>query len=419
MASEAMARIDLTNLDHFAHGFPHELFEVHRRDAPVFWHEPTEHTPGGEGFWSVASYGAVLEVLNDPETYSSERGGHREFGGTLLIDLPVAGTMLNMMDDPRHNRIRRLVTKGLTPHTVRELEDDLRQRTRGLLDAVTGRGNEPVDFLVEVAAELPMQATCFLLGVPEEDRHRLFECVDAIFDFRDERNYFDFTDEQARHLEWMLTYGLELIASKRTEPGDDMLSAVVHSTLDPATLDPVDPPSLTDGELYAFFSLLFSAGSETTRNAMAGGLIALMERPDDWAALRAAPSRLPIAIEEVLRWTAPSPMKRRTATRDASLGGCRIAPGDKVVFWEGSANRDETVFADPGRFDIDRDPNPHLSFGHGIHFCLGAHLARLELRVMFEEVLSQWSSVEPAGEPEWTRSNRHTGIRHLPVRVRR
>jgi cytochrome P450 len=410
MASEAMARIDLTNLDHFAHGFPHELFEVHRRDAPVFWHEPTEHTPGGEGFWSVASYGAVLEVLNDPETYSSERGGHREFGGTLLIDLPVAGTMLNMMDDPRHNRIRRLVTKGLTPHMVRQLEDDLRGRTRRLLGSV----GEEVDFLVDVAAELPMQATCFLLGVPEEDRHRLFECVDAIFDFRDERHYFDFTDEQVSQLKWMLTYGLELIGSKRADPADDMLSAVVH-----ATLDDVDPPSLTDGELYAFFSLLFSAGSETTRNAMAGGLIALAERPDDLAALRADPLRLPVAIEEILRWTAPSPMKRRTATRDVVLGGCSIAPGDKVVFWEGSANRDETVFAEPGRFDIGRDPNPHLSFGHGIHFCLGAHLARLELRIMFEELLAATTSIELAGEPEWTRSNRHTGIRHLRVLVSR
>jgi cytochrome P450 len=407
-----MDGLDLTDLANFAHGFPHELFEVHRREAPVFWHEPTEHTPGGEGFWSVATYAGVLEVLNDPATYSSERGGARTDGGTLLIDLPVAGTMLNMMDDPRHNRIRRLVTKGLTPHTVRELEADLRTRTRRLLDAVTDRGDEPVDFLVEVAAELPMQATCFLLGVPEDDRHRLFECVDAIFDFRDERDYFDFTDEQVRQLEWMLTYGLELIASKRRTPGRDMLSTVVH-----ATLDDVDPPSLTDGELYAFFSLLFSAGSETTRNAMAGGLIALAERPAEVAALRADPSRLPVAIEEILRWTAPSPMKRRTATTDVVLAGCHVAAGDKVVIWEGSANRDDAVFADPHRFDIDRDPNPHLSFGHGIHFCIGAHLARLELRVMFEEVLDRWSSIELAGEPEWTRSNRHTGLRHLPVRV--
>jgi cytochrome P450 len=407
-----MDGIDLTDLDHFAHGFPHELFDLHRRESPVFWHEPTELTPGGEGFWSVATYAGVLEVLNEPATYSSERGGDRTDGGTLLIDLPVAGTMLNMMDDPRHNRIRRLVTKGLTPRTVRQLEADLRGRTRRLLDAVTGRGDEPVDFLVEVAAELPMQATCFLLGVPEDDRHRLVECVDAIFDFRDERDYFDFTEEQVRQLEWMLTYGLDLIASKRAHPGDDMLSAVVQ-----ATLDDVDPPSLTDGELYAFFSLLFSAGSETTRNAMAGGLIALAERPEDLATLRADPSRLPVAIEEILRWTAPSPMKRRTATRAATLAGQTIAAGEKVVIWEGSANRDEAVFADPHHFDIGRDPNPHLSFGHGVHFCLGAHLARLELQVMFEEVLDRWSTIEVAGEPEWTRSNRHTGLRHLPVRV--
>ena len=406
-----MRGVDLTDLDNFAAGFPHHLFDRHRAEAPVYWHEPTAHTPDGEGFWSVASYDEVLAVLRDPVTYSSETGGDRPYGGTVLQDLPIAGQVLNMMDDPRHARIRRLVTKGLTPRTVQRLEDDLHQRTVKLLDAI-GDG-ETVDFLRDVAAELPMQAICVLLGVPEADRHQLFECVEHTFDFRN-REAFESTPETQAAQAKMFQYGVELIASKRTTPTDDMLSVAVH-----ATLADVDPPALTDGELYAFFSLLFSAGSETTRNAIAGGLLALMERPDQLAALRGDLELLPNAIEEMLRWTTPSPMKRRTATVDTSLGGSSIDAGDKVVVWEGSANRDDLVFAQAGDFDLRRAPNPHLAFGHGVHFCLGANLARLEMKVMFEELLPRFSSYELAGPVEWTRSNRHTGIRHLPLTLGR
>jgi cytochrome P450 len=191
-----------------------------------------------------------------------------------------------------------------------------------------------------------------------------------------------------------------------------MLSAVVHAQLEGA-----DPPQLTDMELYAFFSLLFAAGSETTRNAIAGGLLALLDHPDQLAALRADPALLTSAIEEVLRWTTPSPSKRRTVTRPTVLGGRALAPGDKVLVWEGSANRDGAVFAHPERFDIRRDPNPHVAFGHGIHYCLGANLVRLEMRVVFEELLPRFGSVERAGPVEWTRSNRHTGIRSMPLRL--
>jgi cytochrome P450 len=210
----------------------------------------------------------------------------------------------------------------------------------------------------------------------------------------------------------MLRYGTELIASKRAHPTDDMLSIVVQ-----ATLPDVDPPQLTDAELYSFFSLLFSAGSETTRNAVAGGLLALIERPDQMAMLRSDLSLLSTAVEEMLRFTTPSPSKRRTATRTTELGGQVIEPGQKVLIWEGSANRDERVFERSMEFDITRDPNPHLAFGHGIHYCLGASLARLEIRVMFEELLPRFATYELAAPVEWTRSNRHTGIRHLRVRL--
>jgi cytochrome P450 len=413
----ALESFDLTDLDNFAHGFPHDLFEVHRREAPVRWHEPTEHTPDGDGFWSVATHAETMLVLHDPETYSSERGGDRPYDGTLLQDLPVAGQVLNMMDDPRHARIRRLVSAGLTPRMVRRVEDEMRRRTRALL-ADLGSGSESggsvIDFVTDVAAELPMQMICVLLGVPETERHWLFEAVEPGFDYKGSRKSFESdgatTDARAR----MQAFGNALVAEKRANPTDDMLSIVVQ-----ATLDDVDPPQLTNSELYSFFSLLFSAGSDTTRNAIAGGLLALVEHPAPMAALHADLSLLTRAIEEMLRWTTPSPAKRRTATQSTVLGGHPIAAGEKVLVWEGSANRDEQVFADPMHFDITRDPNPHLGFGHGIHYCLGANLARLEMRVMFEELLPAFTRIELAGPVEWTRSNRHTGLRHLPLRLAR
>ncbi|WP_156686806.1 cytochrome P450 [Mycobacterium sp. Marseille-P9652] len=406
----ALADIDFTDLDNFANGFPHDLFAVHRREAPVYWHEPTDNTPDGEGFWSVATYAETLEVLKDPVTYSSVTGGQRPYGGTLLQDLAIAGQVLNMMDDPRHSQIRRLVSSGLTPRMIRRVEDDLRARARRLLDAVAP--GEPFDFLVDIAAELPMQMICILLGVPDSERHWLFEAIEPQFDFGGSRkaNLSQLSVEEAGSR--MYAYGQELIAAKRANPTDDMLSVVANATVEDA-----DAPALSDLELYLFFSLLFSAGAETTRNAVAGGLLALAEHPQQWRSLRADPVGLPTAVEEMVRWTSPSPSKRRTATRDVTLGGHRIGAGQKVQVWEGSANRDAGVFPRADEFDITRKPNPHLGFGQGVHYCLGANLARLELRVLFEELLTRFSGVRVVRPVEWTRSNRHTGIRHLVVEL--
>ena len=398
-----MTLADLTDLDNFANGFPHGLFEVHRREAPVYWHEPTEHTPDGEGFWSVASYAESLAVLRDPVTYSSVTGGARPYGGTLLQDLSVAGQVLNMMDDPRHAQIRRLVSSGLTPRMIARVEADLRARAQTLLDAV-----EPgvaLDFLVEVAAELPMQMICILLGVPESERHWLFEAIEPQFDFGGSRSaeMRQLTPEEAGTR--MYEYGRQLIAAKRAEPTDDMLSVVANAA----------DAELSDLELYLFFSLLFSAGAETTRNAVAGGLLALIEHPDQLRRLRSEPDLLGSAIEEMVRWTTPSPSKRRTATRAVTLGGHTIEAGQKVQIWEGSANRDPAAFERPDVFDIARKPNAHLGFGQGVHYCLGANLARLELRVLFEELVTRFGGARLAEPVEWARSNRHTGIRHLFV----
>jgi cytochrome P450 len=407
---EDLRQVDLTDLDTFADGFPHDVFRLHRRVAPVWWHEPTAHTPDREGFWSVATYDEVLQVLRDPVTYSSETGGDRPYGGTIIQDLPVAGVVLNMMDDPRHGRIRRLVTRGLTPGAVRSLQTELRRRMGVLLASVGGE----CDFLVDVAAELPMQAICLLLGVPESDRHLLVNAVEHIFDIPDESDFLSMSPQRAAALTQLAEYGVALIEEKRRNPRSDMLSTVIH-----AELPDEDPPQLSDEELSAFFSLLFSAGSETTRNAIAGAVLAFVECPDQLGHLRDGRAGIETTVEEVLRWTTPSPSKRRTATAQCTIGTHTVLPGQKVVVWEGSANRDASRFSDPDIFDIRRDPNPHLALGHGVHFCLGAHLARLEIRVALEGVLATFSSFSLAGAPEWTRSNRHSGIRHLPLRLER
>ncbi|MGN6334981.1 cytochrome P450 [Mycobacterium sp.] len=411
--TRALGEIDFTDLDNFADGFPHDLFAIHRREAPVYWHSATDNTPDGEGFWSVATYAETLEVLKDPVTYSSVTGGTRAYGGTLLQDLAIAGQVLNMMDDPRHSQIRRLVSSGLTPRMIRLVEDDLRARTRRLLDEVAP--GEPFDFLVDIAAELPMQMICILLGVPESERHWLFEAIEPQFDFGGSRkaSLSQLSVEEAGSR--MYEYGQQLIASKREHPTDDMLSVVANATLDDSGGD--DGSALSDLELYLFFSLLFSAGAETTRNAVAGGLLALADHPDQLRSLRENLAALPTAVEEMVRWTSPSPSKRRTATRDVTLGGQSVAAGQKIQIWEGSANRDAGVFERADEFDITRKPNPHLGFGQGMHYCLGANLARLELRVLFEELLSRFGGVQVVRPVEWARSNRHTGIRHLVVEL--
>jgi cytochrome P450 len=314
-----------------------------------------------------------------------------------------------MMDDPRHQRIRALVSRGLTPKAIVAIEPDLVTRVAPLVAAAAQRSE--FDFLTLIAAELPLQVICALLGVDEKDRHQLLEWVEAVFDFGDARAATSYDTALAQNAGAMFEFAHELIASKRVHPTDDMLSTVIHAQMDDA-----DPPQLTDAELASFFALLFAAGADTTRNAVAGGLLAMIEAPRQWDRLRSDRSLLPTAVEESVRWTAPSAYNRRTVTRTVQFAGCAMEPGDKVVFWEASANRDEAVFVDPMRFDVGRDPNPHVGFGHGIHHCLGAALARLEIRVIFSALLDRFERLELAAPVEWARSNKHTGIRHLLVR---
>jgi cytochrome P450 len=404
--------IDLTDLALFAGGFPDDVFTGLRHEAPVWWHEPTVHTPDGSGFWVVSGHAPMQAVASDAETFSSAGAPGATGGGTLIEDLPfgfAAGVLLNMMDDPRHHRIRRLITPSVAPRALALLEGELRARTAAILDAVASRGR--CDFLVDVAMELPLQAIAMLMGVPHEDRHDLMTWTNATLTYDDrELGTHSTGSEQAAAA--MAAYGTALIERKRTEGGADIVASVALATIE---AEDGDSEQLSDLELLMFFNLLIAAGSETTRNAIALGMAALIEHPEQWDLLRHDRSVLPSAVEEALRWSSPTLYNRRTATRDVEVAGEKILAGDKVTLWWASANRDEDVFDDPFRFDVRRSPNPHLAFGHRSHFCLGANLARLEIRVMLEELLARFDRLTLDAPIERFRTNKHAGVKHMYV----
>jgi cytochrome P450 len=408
--------IDLTDLDRFVGGFPHEVFTRLRQEAPVWWHRPTGHTPDGTGFWVVSSHDRVMEVVSDAGAFSSAGAADAAGGGTLIEDLPygfAAGVLLNMMDDPRHQRIRRLVTPAVAPRALALLEGELRERTGAILDAVADRGR--CDFLMDVAVELPLQATAMLMGIPDEDRHDLMRWSGASLTY-DDRELGGTSSAVQEASAAMAAYGAALVARKRAEGGDDMLATVAGSMIEGGA---GELEALSELELLMFFNLLVAAGSETTRNAIALGMAALIENPDQWAAVESDRTLVTGAVEEILRWSSPTLYNRRTATGDAEVGGQEIRKGDKVTLWWVSANRDEEVFGDPFRFDVRRSPNPHLAFGYRSHFCLGANLAGMEIRIMLEELLERFEDFALDGPVERFRTNKHAGVKHMPVTFRR
>jgi len=401
-AAESLADIDLTNPDAFVAGVPHEWFTRLRREAPVHWHPEAD----GPGFWAVTSFDEFVTVNRDPQTYSSSRGA------VFLWDIPEDALeqqrllMLNM-DPPLHTRYRLLINKGFTPRMVSALEDTMRGRTREILDRVADRGT--CDFVVDVAAELPLQVIADLMGVPQEDRHKLFDWSNRMVGANDPEYGITEEDTAIASME-LYAYAAELANQKRANPSDDLISVLSQAE--------VDGERLSGLEIDLFFLLLSVAGNETTRNLIAHGLVALLEHPDQLARLRAEPELMGSTIEEMLRWASPVMQFRRTAMVDHELGGQQIKDGDKVVFWHISANRDETKFHDPFTFDIARSPNEHVAFGGGgPHFCLGANLARMEIRVMFEELLARFGDMEITGDVSRLRSNFINGIKHIPLRV--
>jgi len=398
----SLADIDLTDPDAFVAGVPHEWMTRLRTEAPVFWHEEAE----GPGFWCVTGYEEFVTVNREWETFSSMRGA------VYLWDLPEAELemqrmiMLNM-DPPLHTRYRLLVNKGFTPRMVAALEEQSRVRTREILARVKARGE--CDFVVDVAAELPLQVIADLMGVPQEDRHKLFDWSNRMIGGEDPEYGLTEEERQMASME-LYAYSAELAAQRRLDPHQDLMSILTQAS--------VNGEQLSDVEIDLFFLLLSVAGNETTRNLISHGIVALLENPDQLALLRADRSLMGSAIEEMLRWASPVMQFRRTATRDTELGGQAIAEGDKVVFWHIAANRDETRFPDPFRFDITRTPNEHVAFGSGgPHYCLGANLARLEIKVMFEELLDAFDEMEVTGPVERLRSNFINGIKHIPLRV--
>lgn len=409
-----LSTIDLSDPDTFAAGPPHDAYRALRDHAPLFWHEPTETTPDGEGFWCLTRHDDVLWAARSADVFSSDTGGDRDGGGTLIEDLPAgfaAGVLLNMQDDPRHQHIRRVVTPSVSPKALRMMRAALAARCDEILDTAVARGD--VDFLVEVAAELPLQAIAALLGIPQADRHFLLEWADATLDY-DDRDPGGNSERSQAAAAQMAAYASRLLDDKRRCPADDILSLVTHAELAPAA-DPGGP--LSDLEQEMFVHLLVAAGSETTRNTITTGMLALIARPDDWAALRADRSLLPGAVEEIARWASSTIYNRRTATRDVERHGRTIRAGDKVVLWWQAANYDERAFDQPHRFDIRRDPNPHVAFGYGTHFCLGANLARMEITLVFDGLLDRVERPTVLGPAERIRSNKHAGFRHAPVHL--
>lgn len=405
-------QIDLFDPTTFEHGVPHDYFAWLQEHSPVHWHPGRKGrgqlAPGRveidqRGFWVLTRHQHVLAVSRDPELFSSERGTCIN-ADMLETDLRLMQQQLIHMDPPRHTQLRKLVSRGFTPRTIGRLEVHVRELAREIVDKVADKGE--CDFVTEVAAELPLLVIAELLGVPREDRWKLFRWSNCLIGAEDP-DYGSPMDAQIAVME-LFQYAMALAEKRRHDPRDDITSTLIHAEVDGERLSAV--------EYNMFFFLLVIAGNETTRNAISGGMKALCEFPRERARLLAQPELFETAVDEMVRWVSPVMQFRRTATRDAELEGQRIAEGDKVVMFYGAANRDPHAFADPLRFDVARDPNPHLGFGFGLHFCLGASLARMEMRCMFEELLRRLPDLELAGPVARLRSNFINGIKSMPVR---
>ena len=401
-----LSEIDLLNPDRFVPRVPDEWFTYLRRHAPVFKHPE----PGGPGFWVITRYDDVVAVNRDSETYSSEQ---QRGGVTALENLPPGadlaseGRMMLTMDPPDHTRYRSLVNRGFTPRMISALAQGIRAAVGTILDRAIAK--RECDFVLEVAAELPLRVIAQLLGVPFEDRHKLFEWSNRMIGSRDPE--YAVSEELARGAAIeMFMYSNALAAKRREEPRDDIVTALLGAE--------IAGDRLSEMDFNLFFLLLAVAGNETTRNALAHGVNTLVDHSDQYRMLAEQPALVPGATEEILRWASPVMYFRRNVTRDAEIGGNPIKSGDKVSLWYISANRDEDIFADPFKFDITRSPNEHVAFGGGgAHFCLGASLARMEINILLEELTRRVQSIERIGEVKRLRSNFINGIKHLPVRM--
>ena len=414
-AEAELSGIDLVDPDNYVERVPFEWFDELRRRAPVVWHEETEPN---QGFWAVTRFDDLVQVHMDWETYSSERGA------VALEELDeeqlsIRKSMLET-DPPRHRELRNICNRRFSARGVGEYADFIRDVAVKVLDHALEK--DEFDFTMEIAKELPIRFLCAIFTVPQEDAPMLIRWGDAMIGNQDP----EFTDavvdkvdtEEFKYLPFRSPIALEMFEYahrqrdvRLDEPQDDVITALTIAQREGV---------LTEREFDNYFGLLMIAGNETTRHTISHGMQALIEHPDQMQRLRDDPSLIPTAVEEILRWATPVMHFRRTAAHDTELRGQRIREGEKVVTWYISANRDDDQFPDPYRFDVTRRPNEHVTFGPGgPHFCLGAHLAKLETRILFEELLPRLKSIELVGAVERMRSNFVNGIKHMPVRVER
>jgi cytochrome P450 len=408
-----LLQVDLTDPELYRNGFPHELFVGLRGHGAVLRHPEARvpNAPDGIEFWAVIGHPEVQRVNRDWETFSAVDGP--SVGPTRPAR---RGHTLVASDPPSHTRLRRLVSTGFTPRMIARLDDLVVRRTREVLDAAAARGE--CDFVRDVAYQVPMHLIADIVGIPESDRPWVFAATDTMMRAADPQSGLT-PDDRARAERELFEYARRLGADKRDRPDDDVWSLLAVAEIDD---DGGGRSRLSELELDMFFLILSIAGSETTRNAISQGLVALLEHPDQLAALRADRSLLDTATDEVIRWASPVTSFGRTATTDVELDGCAVRAGDRLTMWFPSANRDERAFADPFRFDVTRSPNHHVSFGGGgVHYCLGAHLARREVRTVLDQLLTRFATLEVTGPLAWAAAGPDqtvgTSLDRLPVRL--
>ncbi len=396
-------RIDLVDPKSFASGQPHDQFRWLREHDPVHWHAE----PGGPGFFALTRHKEVSDVGRDSATFSSVP--------TIMITDPGPGLELNIdghqmmltMDPPKHTRYRRIVSREFTPRASLALAPRIAELAAQIVDRVIERGE--CDLVDDVAGELPSYVIAELLGIPLDDGRELYRLTETIHSVPDPNE----PHAQGVAVMKMFQYAQGVIAEKRARPRDDLATKILNAEVDGKRFDDID--------FQLFFMLLVDAGGDTTRNLVGGGMLALFEHPDERRKLaRSLDSLLPSAVEEMLRWVSPVVYMRRTVVEDTELGGRKVRAGQKVVMYYGAANRDPAAFANAERFDVTRDPNPHVAFGGGgSHFCLGAHVARIEIEAMLREIFTRLPDMEPTGPAEWLPSTFISGPKHLPVRFTR
>jgi methyl-branched lipid omega-hydroxylase len=411
----AVDEINLSDIEFWARPWDERegAFQTLRRERPIPHFDEPEIpdalafvVPKGSGFYALTKHADVAEASRHPEIFQSGKGA------TSMIDLPEEmneffGSMINM-DNPRHARLRRIVSAAFNPRMIKSIEERIDHVASSVIDRVATQGG--CDFTVEIAARLPLEIICDMMGIGPADYDTVFNASNVILSNGDTEYVAEGEDPMvafmnaAQQLNMLMN---EMAQYRREQPTEDVTSALVNTN--------VDGEALTDSEVASFFILLVVAGNETTRNAISHGLLALTQHPDQRALWQANPGALAAtAVDEVVRWASPVIWMRRTIAEDTVLGGQEMVAGDRVIMFYNSANRDEDVFEDPYTFDVRRTPNPHIGFGAaGPHFCLGAHLAREEIEVMFRRLFERLPDIEAAGQPDRLLSPFINGIKHL------